>query len=554
MATNPVLGITGSIDNQVPHYDPDAPWKQWNIKEIFFGEIGLHKWVPKVGDWVIDTVLRTTQEVLAIDPFTLLPTLSPVDDNGSGGGLISDAANTEWIAYLDTSVTPHRLSLDGRWTTGGTQSLYCKIFKGVNAGAGSHVVSFLYDQSGNFLTNDIPLEDVVIDQHLNIAHKMVAQCSTRESFADGEILTAVIYTAQNHVVKKASFRVENTGFLRTAGAGTKYISHISLKSPFLSSSDTHKLEYPVNVPLQAFNMTGVVHYSDGSTIELPVDNTRFAMYGLERFIASVPGQDIPLVFKYFLAPGEIAYGNVSLDGKSINMPVRLISTVANNAFTVKLFGYPVWVDNIVGYQLKWFMMDLTREIMFEVTPHVIPNQSSDVWDSLGYHKVQNMSVRLNLKSVSSSFPSYIHTQTSVFVLKEPGTVAATNWLSAADIGQSPFYGEGVFATTHMVNQNLWELKLASGFVDQASWLSNIYTNARPLFDRLKEVAAPVPTHFVVLQGGQRYEYPVTQWSETLQVSATLPATGTIFIEFIRRLPNNGGDLHLAIAGLAIRNI
>lgn len=552
MATSPLAGIAGSVDGQVPQYDPDGLWHQWLIGEIFFGEIGLNKHVPKVNDRVWNDTTRQWSRVRSLSP-TLIPTLE-LEDEDVSGSLVSDARDSTFIAYLDKSVTPYKLAIDARWFAYGTMALYCKIFKGANAGNGGHVVAFLADQQGQFLTNNIPLENVTIDNHTNVATKRVQVASTLEDLVDNEQITAIVYSAEGHVLRKTSLVVENTGFIRSVGAGTKYVSDISVISPFVSPSDQHKLLYPINVPMQAFNMIGVVHYSDGSTIELPVDGNRFIMRGLERFVSSVPGQDIPLLLTYMLGVGEIAYSKVSADGKAKSQEYRLISTVQNDAYTVKLFGYPQWVDNVMGYRMKWFMMDLTREIFYDVTPHVLYNTNSDQFDPLGYQKVQNLSVRLNLKSVSQSFASYLHTQTCVVILREPGTSTLTNWNVAAEVGQSPFYGTNLFATTHMVNQNLWRINLASGFTTQAEWLENLYSYTRPLFDRLKEAQAPVPTHFVVVQGNNTYEYPIESWSENLEISAAPPSVGTMFVKFIRRLANNGGDLQLAVAGLPIRNV
>lgn len=549
MATSPLAGITGT-DGHAPQYDPNGRWCWWDMDEIYMGEDGLNKYVPKVGDYVANRSLRKTFEVTALDQFTLIPTLTDTEGN-TGLGLV-DTVSNNYVAYIDTRVVPFVFTLDARWLIPGSMTSYCKVFKGTNATNTGKVLSFLYDQSGNFLTNNIPLETASIDNHTNIATKVVQQCHTNEALQDDEIVTAVIYDAQGHVMKKDYFRVENTGFIRSVSAGVKYVSHISLKSPFLSSSDQHRLDYPLNVPLQAFNMTGVVNYSDGSTLELTVDNTRFRMLGLERFVATAPGQEIPLVLSYTLDNDEIAYGNVSIDGKTISQAYSLVAAPQNGAYSVKLFGYPSWVDNILGYTMKWFMMDLNRDILFEVTPFVYYNSNGDAYNPTLYNQIQNVSVRINLRDVSNAFASYIHTQTHTVVLKAPGTVNTTNWLIGTDPNQDPMYGNNLFASVQMVNQNLWKVKIDSGIENQVSWLEQTYSRTRPVMDRKKEMVAPAPTHFVVFHGNNRYEYPVAQWDAELSITDTLQLSGTLFVEFIRRTPT--GDLRLAVAGLPIRAV
>lgn len=550
MATSPLAGITGT-DGHAPQYDPNGRWCWWDMDEIYMGEDGLNKYVPKVGDYVANRSLRKTFEVTALDQFTLIPTLTDTEGN-TGLGLV-DTVSNNYVAYIDTRVVPFVFTLDARWLIPGSMTSYCKVFKGTNATNTGKVLSFLYDQSGNFLTNNIPLETASIDNHTNIATKVVQQCHTNEALQDDEIVTAVIYDAQGHVMKKDYFRVENTGFIRSVSAGVKYVSHISLKSPFLSSSDQHRLDYPLNVPLQAFNMTGVVNYSDGSTLELTVDNTRFRMLGLERFVATAPGQEIPLVLSYTLDNDEIAYGNVSIDGKTISQAYSLVAAPQNGAYSVKLFGYPSWVDNILGYTMKWFLMDLNRDILFEVTPFVYYNNNGDPYNPTLYNQIQNISVRINLRDISNAFASYIHTQTATVVLKNPGTVTTgTQWLVAADPNQDPMYGNNLFASVQMINQNLWKVKVDAGIANQVSWLEQLYTYTRPVLDRKKEISPPAPTHFVVFHGNNRFEFPVAQWSAELTITDTLPLAGTLFVEFIRRTAT--GDLRLAVAGLPIRPV
>ena len=550
MATSPLAGITGT-DGHAPQYDPNGRWCWWDMDEIYMGQDGLNKYVPKVGDYVANRSLRKTFEVTALDQFTLIPTLTDTEGN-TGLGLV-DTVSNNYVAYIDTRVVPFVFTLDARWLIPGSMTSYCKVFKGTNATNTGKVLSFLYDQSGNFLTNNIPLETASIDNHTNIATKVVQQCHTNEALQDDEIVTAVIYDAQGHVMKKDYFRVENTGFIRSVSAGVKYVSHISLKSPFLSSSDQHRLDYPLNVPLQAFNMTGVVNYSDGSTLELTVDNTRFRMLGLERFVATAPGQEIPLVLSYTLDNDEIAYGNVSIDGKTISQAYSLVAAPQNGAYSVKLFGYPSWVDNILGYTMKWFLMDLNRDILFEVTPFVYYNNNGDPYNPTLYNQIQNISVRINLRDISNAFASYIHTQTATVVLKNPGTVTTgTQWLVAADPNQDPMYGNNLFASVQMINQNLWKVKVDAGIANQVSWLEQLYTYTRPVLDRKKEISPPAPTHFVVFHGNNRFEFPVAQWSAELTITDTLPLAGTLFVEFIRRTAT--GDLRLAVAGLPIRPV
>lgn len=545
--------VTGS-DGHAPQYQPDSRWTTFNFKEIYLGQEGLNKYVPNVGDWVQNTATYQRYVVTAIDPLTLIPTMVIVDEQGLGDNsdlLVGTTADT-YRVYLDTSVTPHILAVDTRFKVGGSMSQYAKMFRGSEIVDPTKQISFLYDTAGNYLTDQIPLELAALNSHDNTSIKVVGVAHTREKMKDGERVMVVVYNDQGHVVSKRAMLVENTSFIRNIAAGTKYVSHVSLESPFLSASNASVLEYPINVPLQAFNMFGIVHYSDGTKNTLPIDGTKFRIYGLERFVSTVVGQEIKLALSYVLDPTEVAYGAVAGDGKYVTAPYSLISTVQNGAYTVKLYAYPVWSDTEHRYSLRWFLMDLNRDILFDVTPYVYFNNNSDVFDPVGYNKIQNLSVRVNLKDVSAGLKSYIHTQTIAIVLKAPGTENTTRWQIGFEPTQMPFYGNDLFAKVSMINQNLWTVNVKNGLAHQTQWLNELYYQTKPLMDKKKEVTPPVPTHFVFVYGNSRTEYPIADWDKNLTVNGALDITGTLQIEFVKKTTTS--TLRLAIAGLAIKEM
>ena len=548
MATLPA--VTGSIDGVRPIYEPEARWSMMNIKEMFIGTIGANRYVPKVNDWVVDTAARIIYNVVSIDPMTLLATLEPIDNTGLSS--LDGNRGDNHLVYLDTSVVPHALAVDARFRIPGTMNTYIKIFRGTDVSAATgKVVSFLFDANGTFLTNNIPLELAELDTHTNVSIKVPVPCHTKEAMADGELVTVVAYNAQNNVVRKTTMTVENTSYIRGQGAPTKYISHISLKSPFLSATVPGLLEYPLNVPLQNFNMYGVVHYSDGSTREYPVDGTKMAMLGLESFVASVPSQRSELVLRYKLDATEISYGVVSADGKYVVQPFTLVATAQDGAFTVKLFGYPEWSTATSAYSMRWFMLDLTRQTLFDATPFVRFNTNTNAFDPSLMNVAQNLSVHVNLRDVSAIFKPYIHTQTLTVILKEPGTTVTpiTHWLVATDSGQNPYFGEGIYARSQMVNANLWKVRLGSGKTTQTEWLNALYYDAKPLVDRNIETKAPIPTHFRVFKDAQSLEFPISAWNDELTLNFAPGTSGLLSVEFVSR--HGLSVFRMAVSGMPL---
>lgn len=555
MPTNSI--VTGT-DGVVPVYQPSARWSTWGLNEIFTGGPGANRYVPKLNDYVEDYELYITYKVIALDQVTLIPTLHPITRPGSNGAftvvdkLVGVGPGTQsdtYKVYLDTSVTPHALAVDTRLRVAGTMSSYVKIFRGSDLSGNGQVIGFLYDQNGTFITNNIPLELVAIDSHVNHSIKIVGMAYTNVELLDGEVVTVVVYSDDGHVVSKRQLLVENTAFIRDINVSQKYVASISLESPFLSQIEQNTIEYPINIPMSDLNMVGVVNYSDGSKLRLPVDGSRFKILGLERFVSTVVGQSVKLVLSYSLGVNETAYGGVSGDGKFVTNPYTLKTTNQIGSFSVRLYCYPVWVDATTGYTLKWFMYNLDRDVTFEVTPFVSYNSPEQSFNGRTYGINQFVSARINIRDVSSAFTSYIHIQNVQIQLLEPGTARTTNWVIKYEPTQDTPYGVSVNARIDVLSATTTRVYLSSGASTQTEWINKLYFNTKPMYDNRRETRPPTPNYFAIVAGSSRYEYPVSAWNNPVVIGSGLNVNDTLFIEWIYR--SSSGDMLLGKSGLPI---
>ena len=67
-----------------------------------------------------------------------------------------------------------------------------KIFQGSNISAEGKVISKVYDSSGNFISESIPLDLVVMPDVENRSVKTVRPAHTTSKLDDGEIVTVVL--------------------------------------------------------------------------------------------------------------------------------------------------------------------------------------------------------------------------------------------------------------------------------------------------------------------------------------------------------------------------
>lgn len=558
---NLIAPVAGT-DGKVPVYDPDGRWNIWALQEIYIGQQGDKRYVPKVNDYVYDYESDEKYRVLAVDPTTLISTLEKIkgvidpgdfDDidvlMGVGPGTQSDT----YRIYIDRTVVPHTLSVDARLRVNGSMVMYAKIFKGTVVGGESKVISAFYDPSGNMLGQNVPLELVSMPNHQNFAVKCVKPCYTSEDLVDGEVVWAVFYSNTGGVISKRQLLVENTGFIRTTDTAAKYIVGISLETPFLSESNPLVIQYPLNVPLQGMNLFGVVHYSDGTKLRMPVDGTKFQMFGFENFVATVIGQKTTLRLQYNYSPGEFGYHADMISDKFYSVGYQAITVKADGAYTVKLFAYPVWIDALNGYRLEFFLFNLDRRVWFRCSPFVSVDANSPAFNPVLYGVNQNISVTLDLSQINGMYKKYLHTQTLSVILIRPGTdTDGTNWTIGYDPGQNPPFGRNNKASSVFVNENFVKVRLDAGTSDFNTWLTRMYWDTKPLVDPTKEAEAPSPDFFSLTFDGSEVSVPISQWNSEILVNRPVPNASTLFVRFFKQTAE--GDIQLSMSGMPVHQL
>jgi hypothetical protein len=555
---NAGLELVVGSDNIAPIYDPEGTWRWWAINEIWTGTTGSSKYVPKVDDYVIDPGIYEVFIVEFVDPVTLIPTLRLIRPNNMSVSFsetdilfgINGNDPSNYVCYLDNSVTPHVLAVDKRLKVSGSMCSYVKIFKGTDCSQlTGHVLSKTYDAGGNYISENVPLSLVAIDTHINYSIKSVDVCHCTEDLLDGELVTVVTYSSQGHVVSKRQLLVENTSFIRSLNDSQKYVSHISLESPFMSAGSDHVIEFPLNIPINALNAIGVVHYSDGSIMKLPVSDPKFKLIGMEQYVSSIIGQKVELVLSYNLSASETAYAGINngIDQHYVTEPYTLVTTNPNNSYTVKLFCYPVFIDAINGYSLRWFLFTLDRNVVFDVTDKVRFSANTGAFNPLGYGYLQRKSVYLDLSLVSGAFKRFMHIQLVDIVLNDEPNDGLTSWTIAHEsIASRPVFGEGL----HVSKISYTTINISSGITDFTEWKQRVYLNAYPLINQAREVVSPNPTHFVVSVNEVTMEFPISEWHSNLFIGTNVGMYKTVFIEFIKK--TSTGTMHLSVSAMLVK--
>lgn len=552
--------VTGS-DGMIPIQEPDIPHRLWFMGDIWLGDDAAGKYVARVDDLVYEVSGGSVviYRVVSVNDEDLTPVFKEVIVKVESStlteadvlfGLVGNSQADTYRVYVDKSTNPYTMCVDQRLQVNGTMTKYAKIFKGAILTDKGTVVSKVYDNSGNYISENIPLEVVAINSHDNYAIKSIPPCKTTHDLVDGEIVTVVLYSDNGGVVSKKQLLVENTGFIRDSNANTRYVSHISLETVFLKQGDGHVIQYPVNLPLNNINLMGVVHYSDGSTMRLPIDGRKFKLAGLNEFVSTIVGQKAELVLIYMLGANEVAFGTTTTDEKAITEPYELEVVDQDIDLSVKLYAYPEWLNENDGYRLNFYLYTQDRSLWYKVTDLVQFDNRTDAIDGTAYGYRQQKTVYINMKDVSPTYKSYIHVQNiDLVLLRRPYNREPTWRIKSVANENYQYFGDGLFAIT-LGDENGQYIDLSNGIESVEEWLKVIYEANQPMYDSVYEKSYPMPTHFYLTVGTETRKYIVDRdWNTYLPIENKPTLYKNAGIRFTREI--GGNVLHLMYVELPI---
>lgn len=555
MAYIPATGVVGT-DGHYPLIADEPLWRMWNLSQIYTGAVGSDRYVPKIKDWVCDPDTGEVWVVDHLNPVTLVPTLRAIDFTRVSGSFdrINDivatgpgAPSDVYRLYCNNEVSPATLAVDAAVYVRGQGASYFKIFAGFDTSETTgRVISKRYDASNNFIGNAIPLELAEIDSHVNYYTKCFTRCHCTETLKNDEVVTVVIYADDGHVVYKRQLLVEITNTISDAHAGVRYITDISIESVWLSAMDSDTIEFPLNIPMNALNVYGVVLYSDGSTVRLPVNGDKFSLLGLDGYLSSIEGHQTDLVLRYALSSDEQAYAAAGANSRYITKPYKIRTTNENRSIAVKLFGYPEYVNTALGYRMHWYLLNMERDIYFDVSELVRFSENTGAFEPKLWGVTQRKSISVNLDEVSPVFFPFVHTQLVDIILFGPPTNDLANpWaVNTVASDTSEQFGLGLYGKIIAGKVNF-----ACGFDTVNEWLDHFYTRTSPLVDINAEAEAPTPTHFVVGYGSVEVEYPISMWNQDLTVSNTITHGKLVTLRFIKRTAQAALQLSFAATTL-----
>lgn len=544
------IGIVGT-DGYTPIYAPDARFCIWCTDEIYLGEIGLNKYIPKINDWVAERLTGSLFLVTDLNNVTYIPELTPIQINTDVvTDQITSSTTDNYRIYYDKSVTPYTLSVDGLMRVYTSEATFARIYLGSFIDP-TKIISRRYDNSGNFIGHDVPLDLVAYNSHDNYAIKSIPTCNTNNELLDGETCTVVVFNSAGKVRTRVSCIVDESTYVAQAYAEQKYIVNIFLKSAFVNETQSSEIDYPNNLPVTSFSPIGVVQYNDGSQVEYPVDGDKFTLYGLDQFVSTIIGHKVPLVLKYRMDADEAAIATIAVDNGEVTRPYSLVVSNPNRSYNVKLYVYPVWVDQATGYSYKAFLMNLDRNILYDVTSLISLSSNSASLNPTVYGITQRLTFIVDLAKVSGIYSHYQHVQTVDIILRGPANDSSIPniWEVSSQVPTSvPYYGTNLRALRDNVTHT--KITVGNNIDTTAEFITKLYRTTSPLYNVLTELEAPDPTHIDVTYLGETKRIPIAEYNSPVEFSVPVPLYANVEVVFLKETIS--GYLKLSVCSLTVR--
>lgn len=539
--------------NIVPQEDVKRGWRQWHIDQIYTGDDGTGRIVPNVKDLVYDPKVPAFKEVEAVvnrittlgNPLDLNSTGVTGNDGliGNGGGHVSET----YRLNVDTSGTNVTCSFDVRLRTYDSAATHVKLFLGVDTSVNGTVISAMYNNSGQYVSENIPFGSAYPDVSGQNIKSPLTGYLTRP-LGKGERITAVIY-ADGVPRSECKLITRETTNIRPFNGVKRIVDAISLRSIWLSPDEENTLIVPVNVPTADIRARCLVTYIDGGSREYEIDGVRAALHGLTSFSSNSPGERKPITLSYYPTDNEEVRGGGSGLVRHKSIPAYLRSREADGAYSVKLFVCPEWRGEANGYALRYYLFNLDGNMAIDVTRYVYSSDGSR-FRPHAYGEAQSLAVKLDVGDAVSLGNSYAHLQQFVITLAALPTASPSPWF--VDYLSGVTYGTAVTGELTFDNADKASVNLHSGAKSQDEWLNKLYYATTPLFSASDNTLARRPSHIDLIFDGYTERHSIDDWNKDmpLDLRASPYDGSTLLIRFVLVTPTQ--DIYLSQSSVNMR--
>lgn len=544
----------------------------WYLDQIFNPDVhpiaDMPKYIiPLEGELVHDTVNHRILEVTHVDRYATWKTtfknyfLLPEKDESDYDLFPSHEygfLQGELALAIDYSVRPPVARVDSNAVA--PNATHALLYLGSLIGDKLKAISASY-VGQDMISNEISVSPVVYD---NLENKVIVGCDSfsvqlnEAGLPNGTRCTLVYYDVAGMPIPPTfPVVVQHCAYLRDHELNKRYVKSIELLSPwFTNSTKPNTMFVPVNLPLTAVEFRALIHYSDGSSEEHPVNsfngNNGFTLIGVDQYKPTTPGQvSDAIVLSYAFKENEQAL--IAQPGAPNHMSVsyEIVATPSKGAYSPRIYSYPYW-DPAVGYRLKHYLTDLDRKYCRDVTDKVTINEASPAFEGKKFGEEQPMIFNLNMRDVSAVYEPWAFVQYTTITLYNPPTSPGRKWAVRHSYSRPPFNN----LTINFVPQvGGGALAKFADILNTAELLDKGYWAFEPIFDPRQEVKAPIATHFdlVKVDGTAETGIPIASFGNLPVNQLGLADGNTIYLRWTRR-DSTGSELQLGVSAAVLKQV
>jgi hypothetical protein len=536
---NPVLDTTALLIPQMPGvyrramiYDPtwaDSSYDTYSGTRI----------VPALGSVVQDTD-DTPLWVIAVDSVTHIPTYTHIPLTTENDNVVSllNYGNSTLRLYVDTRALPYPATVDSKCIFLGKAPRFYTLSRYPGT-SNETIISQYFDNTGTLVSTMVPL--VALDSTNSSWY--LPRCHISHTLDINEEVKVKIFTEDGAEVYSALLFAKESTIINEDVMYNPTIVGMTVTGNQKLSNGTLYLYEKQN--FSSLGIKATLVYSDGSTVDVPLDGQKCILYGQNDFISSFAGLLQYVTVKYFRSTNEAISSNISdPTGQmiSVSVPVTVVPNTLGT--TTKIVPVPIYNTALSRYIIYYYMYFGDGRSHIDVSGYVTTTVGGIITDSSYFGVSQSYSVSVDMSVVDPvHYPTSVtYTQNITIQFGPPGSLV--KWWFTDSLTSPLIYGQDNSSSRRPVmkyDTTLHQYFVPSNiFVNSAAFVNSFYTKTNPPYDPSIAQIPTQPTHFVIrdtLSGLMITAAPIVisayaQAFNLIESSAGNYKTTTVVFEFV----------------------
>lgn len=530
-------------------YQPDKYF--WNYEEVYIGPGSSPTQVHgvKINDLVLiwDEGLYKVTAVDDSGPSpTMIPTLEvwdPTENTGNDnagliGGISTYQPSVINRAFLENNAGQDYVTIDARFKTYG-DAIKCKLFLGTDT---TEATGIIISMKIPGLATDA-LNMVSIDPGTP-AIRRPPTIPVVNGLNNGSIATLVTYGATGRIMSSTSFLIEETSAYAPLANTMKIIGDVRIISPWVDGTDSDLLVLPANIGLELDGATARLYYTDGTTVNIPIDGVKCKLSGIDNFSSNYSNTTGHLTLTYYLDTDEFMVGGGH--GRQLSHIYRIETSVDSLDDFYKVYLSIRYNKDTGIYGIDCWLADFDYSPMIQLLPNAFSitdmnNNPLNLSKSANLLLApQNINVRIHLHNVFPElYSNYTVSQIMNLDLNDV-TAASSTWIidyEPSNSANTKLNGAYKFLTSE--SSGWEELDMRIGCANQTQWLDRLYYPISPL----QNPSMPIPTHFrLIYKNGVEdhtsVDKPVSDWDSLYNDDVMWAAQSSVTIIWLKEIIGN----------------